>query len=350
VSVLYPLPSSSLDEGYLRPKTTGARGELLPQEVFDAIPTFPVTPADGLVYSRMRVVALRFDGCGGLPEVCAPEIRAVMQPINNDGSARDSALHLFYHLTKEEMGQVVEGLRALRALAPEAPVEGPLDVHPALAAQGASGPYGTALRELVLGYIGEQTLARVTFFLRAPPVNEVWFFGGFERKDGTMTAMNIVDVGPNAQRVMLSKAGSSYTYDLTPQGVKPEDGRAFYSSGAATFATEEERQATMASYLRVENPRRYVPDQLPCAGCHISTFVTAEANRKYSFDQTLFSEDRFTSPGRDLTMRGGAADNPSSLRAFGYFDRDPMIAQRTINESAAVLEDLAARFSGTQAP
>ncbi len=96
VSVLYPLPSSSLDEGYLRPKTAGARGELLPQEVFDAMPTFPVTPADGLVYSRMRVVALRFDGCGGLPEVCAPEIRAVMQPIDNDGSARDSALHLFY--------------------------------------------------------------------------------------------------------------------------------------------------------------------------------------------------------------------------------------------------------------
>lgn len=43
-------------------------------------------------------------------------------------------------------------------------------------------------------------------------------------------------------------------------------------------------------------------------------------------------------------MRGGAADNPSSLRAFGYFGSDPMISRRTINESAAVVADLEARY------
>ncbi len=34
----------------------------------------------------------------------------------------------------------------------------------------------------------------------------------------------------------------------------------------------------------------------------------------------------------------------SSLRAFGYFDDKPMIANRIVNESAAVVDDLEKRF------
>jgi hypothetical protein len=343
VSVLFPLPSGSGAPGYLRATSVGARGELLPEEVFNAIPTFPVTPSQGLLYPRMRVVAMRFDGCGGAPGACKPEIRLVMQPIEIGGSTRDSALHLFYRLDDEAMRQVVEGLHALRLLAPEAPVEAPLDVHPALVAQGATGAYGTELTDLVLQHIGEENLERVTFFLRAPPVNEVWFFGGFERKGGELTGMNVVGVGSNPQRVILTKTESTYTYDLTPLGHQPEDGRVFYSSANVEAATEAERSAAMASYLRVENPGIYVPDQLPCAGCHLSTFVTAEATRRFALDPATFP-DRFISPKQDLTLRGGAKDNPSSLRAFGYFGSEPMISQRTVNESAAVVADLEARF------
>lgn len=344
VSVLYPLPADIGDPSYLRPEDVGARGELLPKEVYDTIPTFPVTPTEGLVYSRMRVVALRFDGCGGLPEVCRPEIRLVMQPFKVPTGTRDSALHLFYQLDETAMQQVVDGLRALRSLAPEAAIEGPLDVHPALVAQGLAGAYGTALRKLVLDHIGEQNLVRVTFFLRAPPTNEVWFFGGFERKDGQMTAMNVVGVGTDPQRVILAKTDTTYEYDLTPLGTTPEDGRAFYSTAAADAATEEERNKTMASYLRIENPTKYVPDHLPCAGCHISTFVAAAANQRFGIDPTTFGNDLYTSSTRDLSMRGTAANNVSSLRAFGYFGVDPIIAQRTINESAAVVDDLETRF------
>ncbi|MBK9261043.1 MAG: hypothetical protein IPM54_14700 [Polyangiaceae bacterium] len=344
VSVLFPLPSSFSDPSLLRPEDVGARGVLLPQEVFDTIPTFPVMPAEGLDYDRMRVVSLRFDGCGGLPEVCKPEIRLVMQPLKGAGGMRDSALHLFYRLDDAAMRQVVDGLRALRSLAPEALVDGPLDVHPALVAQGALGAYGTELRKLVLEHIGDQNLVRVTFFLRAPPTNEVWFFGGFEREEGKMTAMNVVGVGTDPQRVILAKTDTTYEYDLTPLGIKPEDGHIFYSTAAADAATEDGRRATMASYLRVENPTIYVPDHLPCAGCHLSTFVTAEATRRFGIDPATFESDRYASSSRDLTLRGGAGENSSSLRAFGYFGTDPMIVQRTINESAAVIDDLETRY------
>jgi hypothetical protein len=342
VSVLFPSPSSGAAPGYLTAADEGDLGVLLPPVVFDAIPTFPVLPAQGLDYDRMRVIAVRFDTCGRRPDACRPEIRVVMQPINADGAARDSALHLFYELTPSAMGDVVEALRGMRAVSGES-VGAPLDVHPSLAAQGVTGPYGAALRALLLRHVGEQNLLRVTFFLRAPPVQEVWFFGGLERAEGDFAVMNIVGVGRGNQRVIRTPVDGGYEYVVTPVGMAPEDGRALLSSAAAAAATDPQRRAAMGSYLRVENPLRYVPDQLPCAGCHLSAFVTAEATRRYGLDPAGFTEDRFRSE-RDLTRRGGASEQPSSLRAFGWFNRTAMIAQRTVNETAAVLDHLEANY------
>lgn len=341
VSVLVPLPKTIDAPGYLGSAAAGARGALLPQQVFDAIPTFPVTPSQGLIYDRMRVLAVRFDGCSGGVGQCEPEIRLVMQPVNN-GKARDSALHLFYRLTQDEMAEVVGQLRALRALAPEVTTEGPLDVHPALAAQGVEGPYGVALRELLLAHAGEDNLVRVTFFLRAPPTNEVWFFGGFDRDGATLTPIDVVSVGTDPQRVILTKTDTTYAYDLTPLGTTPEDGSVLLGSAAADAADDAARAAAFGSFLRVQSPTTYVPDELPCAGCHLASYVTAEATRRYGLAPSSF-EDTYTS-SRDLSMRGGAAANPSSLRAFGWFGDEAMIAQRTINDSAAIADDLEARY------
>lgn len=343
VSVLYPQPTNVNKAGYLRASDTGARGVLLPKEVFDAIPTFPVTPTDGLDYTRMRALSLRFDACGGSHGACLPEIRVIMQPLNSNGSARDSALHLFYRLDNAVISGVIDGLRKLRGLAPEAAVGAPLDVHPAIVAQGANGAYGTALRELVLAHVGEENLVRVTFFLRAPPINEVWFFGGLERKDGKFAVLNIAEVGAGNQRVILTSSDTSYEYALTPVESKPEDGRVLLSSAAAEAASAEEREAAFRSFLRIENPLKYVPDDLPCAGCHVSSFVKAEATRRFGFDAATFDGDVFKST-RNLESRGGSATNASSLRAFGWFKGEPMISQRTINDSAAVVDYIEATF------
>ena len=121
--------------GYMAPWSEGARGQLLPQAIYDQIPGFPVQPSQGLDYNRMRTVALRFDGCSPTPEgACEAQIRLVMQPITDDGSTLDSALHLFYSPTDEEMAAVVAELRELRAGTDLEP--GPLSVHPAIAAEG----------------------------------------------------------------------------------------------------------------------------------------------------------------------------------------------------------------------
>lgn len=341
VSILFPLPTGS-SAGHLRPRDGGGRGTLLPRDVFDKMPTFPATTTDSLNYTRMLVLSARFDMCGGSPVACHPELRLVMQPVDS-GLARDSALHLFYRLTDEDAVEVVRSLRVLRALAPEATLDGALDVHPALVAQGVDGAYGTALRELILRFAGEQNLVRVTFFLRAPPAIDVWFMGGFEREGGTLRTMNIVGVGAGTQRVIFTPEASGYSYELTPAGITPEDGSALFTAAAAAVAGDTTRRAALASYARVENPLRHGVDALPCGSCHIATFVGSETARTHGIEIAAMV-DAYTSMTRNLTVRGGAEGNPASMRAFGWFGNEPMIARRTVYETAVALDDIEARF------
>lgn len=340
VSVLLPLPSSPSAAGYLSPKSAGDRGELLPKAVYDEIAQFPVKPAQGLDYGRMRVIAIRFDGCFPGKGGCEAQIRLVMQPITDKGESLDSALHLFYRLEEQDLPEVVTALRQLRALAPEV-ADAPLDVHAAASAQGMEGPYATGLNELVLKHAGEQSFTRMTFFLRAPPINDVWFFGGFDRKDGKLEPLDIVGVGKTNQRVMLdTPAGGGFTFDVLPIETKPEDTSLLMSSAKIDSSGEGELKTALEAFARIENPGKYGPDQLPCAGCHLATVVTDRATAKLNAPTLA---DAFTS-GRDLTLKGEAPKTPGSLRAFGWFKKQPMIARRVVHETAAIVDDLETRF------
>lgn len=343
VSVLVPIPASPAAPGALGPTDAGAKGVLLPEDVYDKVPKFGVKPAQGLDYARMRAVAIRFDGCFPGKDGCEAQIRVVMQPITDAGATLDSALHLFYRLDESELGPVVAELRRLRTLAPEVR-DAPLDVHAGLAAQGLDGAYGKRLRELVLKHAGEQNLTRMTFFLRAPPRQEEWFFGGVDRAGGQTQVMNIVGVGKANQRVDRPIAAEGYTYQLTPAPKIPEDMNALLSTEAAKAATPEARAAALSALVRIENPEKYGPDALSCAGCHVATFVREATRASFGLDATkLPASDAFKS-ARDLTLKGEAITTPSSLRAFGYFDAKVMISNRVVNESAAVVDDLEKRF------
>lgn len=340
VSVLFPLPKSPSSPGYLKPEDAGARGALLTKADFDKIPTFPHEGADTLDFARMRVISLRFDGCFPAASGCEAQIRLVMQPIADDGEGLDSALHLFYRLSEEELPKVVTRLRQLRALAPEQK-DAPLDVSPALVAQGTTGDYGNGLRDLVLEYCGRDNFSRMTFFLRAPPRVETWFLGGFDRKNGVLEPIDIVGVGKTNQRVIKNITAEGYDYELLPTESKPEDTSLLLTSTKAKAAARPDLEKTFASYVRIQNPQKYGPDQLQCAGCHLATFVTQQGIAM-GLDPKSVS-DAFTS-SRDLTNKSTATTNGSSLRAFGWFIKDPMISQRVVNESASVVDDLEKRF------
>jgi hypothetical protein len=337
-----PIPASPAAAGALGPTDAGSKGKLLTQAVYNEIPEFGVVPAEGLDYARMRAVGIRFDGCFPKPAGCEAQIRIVMQPVTDKGATLDSALHLFYTLAESELAEVVPELRRLRALAPEVQ-DAPLAVHAGLVAQGLDGAYGAALRELVLKYAGDQNLTRMTFFLRAPPTAfDEWFFGGFDRVAGKLQALDIVGVGKVNQMVRREDLADGYQYELTPSPKVPEDIDVLLTSEKAKAATAEARSAALAALARIENPQKGGPDKLSCAGCHVSTFVRETTRAKHGLDLATLP-DAFQS-SRDLTRTGGAATTVASLRAFGYFDKQAMIGDRVINESAAVVDDLEKRF------
>ena len=140
-------------------------------------------------------------------------------------------------------------------------------MHPVLSEQGLDGEYASELKALLLRHAGEENLTRMTFFLRAPPEQEVWFFGGFDRAvDGTLSAMDIVGLDGGNQRVIRTEVTDGYDYLLTPEALAPEDGSTLFTSAAANAASSAARNEAFASFLRVQNPTIYPVAELPCAG------------------------------------------------------------------------------------
>lgn len=205
--------------------------------------------------------------------------------------------------------------------------------------------YANQLKALLLRHAGEENLTRVTFFLRPPPVREVWFFGGFDRENGTLSDMELVGIEGTVQQVVRTDVASGgYDYLLAPEGLVPEDGSALFTSAGADAASPAAREEAFASFLRLENPTLYNVGELPCAGCHIASFVTEATRTAFDLEDAAFPDDAYQAPQHDLSLTGDAVTTPSSLRAFGWFAHQPVIAQRTVNESSAVLVDLAERF------
>ena len=176
----------------------------------------------------------------------------------------------------------------------------------------------------------------------APPLEEEWFFGGFARNGATMTPLDIVGVGKTNQRVNRPEKPGGYEYQHTPSPTKPEDITVLLTSAAAKAAAPADVEKALGAFARIENPQKYGPDQLPCAGCHMTTFVTEYAKTNLGLDVSQ-QPDAFKST-RDLTVRGEAATTASSLRAFGFLGAKPMIAKRVVHETAAILDDLEKRF------
>ena len=131
ISILLPLSSS-----YLAASTAGPRGVLLPQALYDAVghiagsggSTNPGGSGDA-AYSDLHVVAIRLDPCFAAlaPDPhgsgCTNQLRLVVQEVKTtDGhpTAFDSALHVFYQLSRDELVALANQIAALAWRAPPA--------------------------------------------------------------------------------------------------------------------------------------------------------------------------------------------------------------------------------------
>lgn len=343
LSMLYPLPAKGKEADLMSPSDSGARGPLLPAAFASKLPTL----ASGASTSMLRVVGIRIDPCfpvDGASDAkgCKNEIRLVLQPIHVDAEGKtlvadDAAVHLFYEMPRTELTSVVKELVALRR------AEGgfrtkALGVHPILVRQGVAGSFAKGVEKIVLAHAGQQNLIRVTFMTRTNSRQTQWTFGGFDVKSGKLVASPIATLGTETVQTLNNGGfGGAPRFSATPEPKAKDDLTVLFDGIGAASATKTARQAAFDAALRTENPTMNSPNTTDCASCHVAGAARNHAETKLDV-KSAGNANRFTQTKLPLTNTTEGVLGGENVRAFGYLGNKPAIAQRTINETAAVTD------------
>lgn len=277
-----------------------------------------------------------------------PQIRLIMQPVEvtADGSifVHDFAAHLPYSYVtnaaspfepdKNKFAAILGGLLELKALlargTPAISTDGPLDVHPGLAAKAPG--FADKVSAFLSTHLPQGSLILTSFMGIEEPLPEPWFFfqsSAPEQAQMLFTAQTFAPVTP------VAKSNRNVTAD---QGVSTT---VLFSRGAAGKLTQPAIDGLSAPLVKdipnvIANPQMSNVLNTDCVSCH------SESTRRFilEIDSAQF---RYELPP------GIAGANPALLpkhkwnvRNFGWFalgvrPAHAVISQRTANETADAL-------------
>jgi hypothetical protein len=345
ITVLFPLPQKDEEwNRYLTAASSGNKGLLVPQGVFQKIP--PLLLGSHNDARLLKLMGFRLDPCFRETPVesgpCQIQLRAVWQLFSGSLSTRmllDSTMHTFYELTPAEFSTALTFMQNLRRNSPSN--SSVLSVHPVLAARGLSSEVFQNVSTLLLSLAGEKNSHRVTFMALKGRANE-WEFGGFDRLPSgqwethtiagveapTQTVRNTAIPPTQFQGTFLEPTSSLWTLSA-------------FLSGQSLMTLPAQQQLHLANAVAANlNPLKTGPGSVDCVSCHM-----AESAQIVSLSLNLLplAEHEFVFPEPSFQ-----ADNPfgrltSNFRAFGYFQKRPAVSLRVRNETAQILKSLNAR-------
>jgi len=353
VSILFPLPKQR-NVDLLKLDDVGFGGQLLTKSVYDNVVGTLIGTITENLYPKIRIVSLRIDPCFESmdlgSEKCIKQIRIVGQPtVIDPGTANtttlDGAIHLFYELTQNQFNQIIEGLKKLKKEVALDYSDTPLSVHPAMEAQGLEGSFYSGLKPLLLKNIGDQNLVKITF-MRRGTAGDAWEFGGYDRtKNGDFKPFTIPVIGIENEFFSTRSMGvlgqrlipRESTLGANIRGHFPVK---FLRTSRIENLNNEEFLLGLQKLLRIENPTKFNSGTVDCVSCHVAGH-TLKYVENYSGISTENDINRFNIPE---SVNGKLMDQtqsfPKSLRAFGYFLDLRAISQRTVNDSAVVVDFL----------
>lgn len=351
VSILYPLPELEDWEDLISAEEAP---ELLPYSVFD-LAKFLINQPNERTYPTLRVVGVRVDPCfteGAGPVRCQPQIRFVWQPLvksDQGTSTLDASVHAFFHLSEQELEELVTSLRLLRQDLPSSTMS-TLGVHPILTAQGLKGTYAVGLRRLLLKTIEGKKIQRMTF-MKLKGVDDMWFFGGFDLKGGKYEAIRIPLLDNVVEQEFINSLAmrprpTQFQGGIFPASeLEPSMELIARDSLYGEDLTEEQIRSMVRSIASFENPQKHNPGTLDCVSCHLTRAMLTWADRRFpAWDlQQEYQKAKYQSSEFDLTDHGDLKAQTNVLRMFGYFERTPLVAPRTLNESVEVMKQLSTR-------
>jgi hypothetical protein len=367
VSVLFPLEAAGLAaDSYLKPSSLGAGGELLPSKLYDAIGVISgSTPVSGggvggpaqALYADLRVVALRLDPCFAALQPdphgagCTNQLRLVMQEVKNDGgkaSAFDSAIHLFYSLSRQQLVDASQSIARLRRAARGSDEHlGALAPHAVIKQQGMAGSMAAGLRDLILHYAGQQNLTRATT-MSSTNSGFQWTFAGFDISNAAMAAMTkmVIPTLPMSatQQLFFRGFGNKVIEGQFMPTTSSADDLTIFASAQKSGAARPAVESAFAALIKIEDPSKHSPDTIDCASCHLaSPFAALVALPNFSLDEDK-DPNAFKPSGGSVSAgeMSSTFDRVSllNLHAFSYVGANPSINRRVVNETAAIVEYL----------
>ena len=358
LSILLPLPASAESEELLHAETEGALGVLIPEKPFLKIPRLaPVFRSNYEGYLSLRAVSFRIDPC--FPKVgggCRKQIRIVWQPLvvgldkrsNEYVRTVDAAVHTFYDLSDNDFSLLLKEVGDLKINSNVVTDGLSLNVHPAALAQGLKGPFVKGLHRILLSHIGQKNLTRMTFMLvRGPSI--LWVFGGFDFANGNPSPMVIprLETGKDdKQQIFINSSATHDDFvqsDIRPAPDGPDTFNLLMGESARISPIEDrsEIKRGLVSILKIENPDFHSPNTMDCVSCHTAQATrTFALNRFYPAGLTTEMRAKQYRSKFNLANTSAVAGATNNLHSFGYFEGEPSISQRTINEAAAVADSL----------
>jgi hypothetical protein len=375
VSILFPLGTASdYSTGHLRADSTGKRGVLFPASVFEKISIEGSAAGSGVggpskaPYANMRVVALRLDPCFAelrptpSATTCRNQLRLVFQELQASTtgvSAFDSGVHALYTITRAELLAILNEIVRLREADGGQGGKGPLAPHALMVAQGLAGTFSTAIQKLILQYAGEQNLARVTA-MTSKNAGFQWSFFGFDISGASPKA---VPLAIATLAAMAPRDGTEQSFfrgfentdpigSFIPKPTGPDDFTVLADVKSALMLSAADQAKLSRGLARVENPSIFTTDTLDCARCHTASPLGQNVARDRLHLAEADGDDAFHPDGKWVTAKemsatdfsGASQTNPDvplvNVHAFSYAIQRPSVNQRTVNETAAVVQFL----------
>lgn len=332
VSVLFPLPASTENNLLIR------TAELLPKQWTDLFPRLSVRYEPATVMKNLTIVSLRIDAF-------THQIKLVWQPVMNDPpqgiTTLDTALHSFYQLTPDEFDSFTTALFQYFKQNTQNPYsQKPLNLHPVFA-QAEKEKHLLYIQHLMDSFLNSKNLFKVTaMVLRG--ADDMWAFMGFELKGPTPVPIHIPMTNNSQVQTFVNQAVPFNYFEqfmLSPLTSPTPD--PFFESllgfsikaNRSEQLTEEELQETIHTLRKIENPALVDADSMDCVSCHVAQPIVDYL--RLTLKQNFVDDLEAKYANSDFNLNNVHKDiNTRRIRGFGYFDNEPAISDRVINDSA----------------
>ncbi len=353
VSILFPLPANAVDVGHLLPASScGPRGTLLPSSLSSSAGF-----SEG-GYADLHLVAMRLDPCfaSTAPDPhgsgCNPQLRLIFQLVEptTDGAPStipDAAVHVFYSLSRSELLALARALVSLREASGGDASLGPLAPHPLIVNQGLGGPFSLGVQKLISAYAGASNITRVASLTSGLPVILDWSLQAVD-VDAGPTPSTSPFVIPTLPAGATSQSLFGSLPEPSPMTGSVDNTSILLLLQGTHGSPDGGEMNALDSLARIENPTLTTIDTIDCASCHQATLLEElVAEPDFGFDDRAssfsFQPDGVSVVAADLTPTFAAdalQNNLNNMHAFSYVGQSAGISQRTVNETAAVVEYL----------